>query len=155
MSHDPGSSSSTERPAWKFHARRIALVYCGFSSLWILLSDKAVFHMIPDSHKIEWINIAKGLFFVVVTSFLLWAMMRRMLGGLEQSQTELRESEHQVRTIYDAVNDGIVIVDPENGRVLGANLAACRMFKHPPEQMEDTDAHEGIEAFVNGSGAAD
>ena len=43
MSHDPGSSSSTERPAWKFHARRIALIYCGFSSLWILLSDKAGF----------------------------------------------------------------------------------------------------------------
>ncbi|MCB1131600.1 MAG: PAS domain S-box protein [Verrucomicrobiae bacterium] len=142
MSHDSGSPNPMERPAWKFHARRIALVYCGFSSLWILLSDKAVFHMIPDSHKIEWINIAKGLFFVVVTSFLLWVMMRRMLGGLEQSQTELRESEHQVRTIYDAVNDGIVIVDPENGRVLGANLAACRMFKHPPEQIRKITIRE-------------
>lgn len=142
MSHDSGSTTATGRPAWKFHARRIALVYCGFSALWILTSDKAVFRWLKDSWNIEWVNITKGLFFVIVTSFLLWVMLRRMLGGLERSQAELRESEHQVRTIYNAVSDGIVIVDPDTGGVLGANPAACRMFKHPPEKIRTLTIRE-------------
>lgn len=113
------------------------MFYFGFSSLWILLSDETLFALIPDYENIKWINTAKGLFFVTVTTVMLWFMLRRLLGGLVRSQADLREREHQVRTIYNAVNDGIVIIDPEDGSVVGANLTACRMFKYPHEKIRN------------------
>ena len=68
MSSQPGSTAPADAPAWKYHARRVALIYCVFSSLWILMTDKAVFHLMPEGSSIEWSNISKGLLFVVVTA---------------------------------------------------------------------------------------
>lgn len=93
-SESPGAAP---RPAWQRHATRIALIYGGFASLWILTSDRTVFHFLGDSQDIFWINVAKGIFFVGITSVLLWLLMRRVLTGLERSQFDLATREFEIR----------------------------------------------------------
>lgn len=146
MPLEPGRQPDADLPAWNSHARRIALIYCGFSVLWILLSDEALYFLFPRHENFKWFHVAKGLFFVGVTTTLLWFLLRRLLGGLGRSQADLREREHQVRTIYNAVNDGIVILDPENGAILGANLTACRMFRYPHDRIR----HLSLEDITSG-----
>lgn len=97
MDPSPPDTANSHPPAWRFHARRIALIYAGFASLWILTSDRAMFHFLGDYQNIVWINIAKGVFFVMITSILLWHLMRRMLMGLERSQAELADREREIR----------------------------------------------------------
>jgi len=108
----------------------ITLIYSGFASLWIFASDRFVFNFLADAQNILWINIAKGVFFVAVTSILLWFLMRRMLIGLERSQAELADREDQIRTIYNAVNDGILIAHPESGIIHNANQTAGEIFRY-------------------------
>lgn len=124
------------------YAWRIALLYLGFGTLWILTSDRTVFYFIRDFREIEWVNTAKGLFFVFTTAVLLWFLLRRLLVRLERSRVELLEREHQVRTIYHAVSDGILIVDPGEGRVLDANETACRMLGRAAETLRGLELEE-------------
>jgi signal transduction histidine kinase len=84
-------------PSWSRHARRITAIYAVFASLWILTSDRALFHLFDDFRDILWINISKGLLFVGTTSVLLWFLMRRMLLGLQKSQDALAKQEQEIR----------------------------------------------------------
>ena len=61
-------------------AVRIALIYAGFASLWILLSDRAVSLMFSDPTHLVMASVAKGWFFVAVTTLLLYWLIRRLLG---------------------------------------------------------------------------
>jgi len=64
---------------------RIVLLYAGFASLWILLSDKAVEFLLNDPAKITLASTLKGWVFVAVTSILLYGLIRRLLEGLQRS----------------------------------------------------------------------
>ncbi len=129
------TSGRPRRSAWQRHAWRISLIYAGFASLWIFASDRTVFHFLEDYQNIVWVNVGKGLFFVFTTSLLLWSLMKRMLTGLERSQSELAEREDQIRTIYNAVGDGIIITDPETREILSANWTVGTLFGRKPEAL--------------------
>ncbi len=94
---DRNTDSGSLTPSWHLHARRIALIYAVFASLWILTSDRTLFHFLADYRNILWVNIAKGIFFVSITSVMLWLLMRQMLMGLERSQGELMKREEEIR----------------------------------------------------------
>jgi PAS domain S-box-containing protein len=59
---------------------KVVLVYAAFSSLWILLSDKALEFFFKDPAKIILASTIKGGMFVCVTSLLLYGLMRRLPG---------------------------------------------------------------------------
>ena len=46
---------------------------------------------------------------------------------MRPSPLNQKEKEGQYQSIFDSANDGLIIVDLENGRVLGANPAVCMM----------------------------
>lgn len=58
-------------------ALTIAFIYAAFAALWILLSDKAVAWLFTDPTSILMASTLKGWLFVAVTTFLLYALMRR------------------------------------------------------------------------------
>ncbi len=57
----------------------IVFTYATFAGLWILLSDKAVAWLTSDPQLISLFGTIKGLLFVLVTSLLLLALMKRLL----------------------------------------------------------------------------
>jgi len=56
---------------------RIMLIYAIFGSIWILLSDTLVAEMTTDASVMTIISIAKGWVYVLVTSLLLYWLIRR------------------------------------------------------------------------------
>jgi len=56
----------------------VVLSYAAFASLWILLSDRAVGWLFTDPARIILVSTLKGWVFVVVTSLLLYGLMRRL-----------------------------------------------------------------------------
>jgi len=153
MSDSSPSSANGHSPAWRVHARRIALIYAGFAGLWILTSDRTVFHFLEDYQNILWVNIAKGMLFVLITSILLWMLMRRMLMGLERSQAELSERENEVREsrarlrslvarMEEAREEERTRISREVHDVLGQLLTGVRMnlkwiMQRIPEDADD------------------
>jgi len=62
--------------------------------------------------------------------------MRR---GYLKSSTGLSLNEKRFKAIYDSVNDGIFIQDPETGTILDVNQRICEWLGYSPEQVLQLD----------------
>ena len=58
-----------------------------------------------------------------------------MVRLLEERYGQLQESGERFRSIFDAVNDAIVINDIDSGAILDANAAMCAMFGYTVEEL--------------------
>ncbi|HOJ13606.1 MAG TPA: PAS domain S-box protein, partial [Deltaproteobacteria bacterium] len=54
----------------------------------------------------------------------------------------LRESEERLHAVFDHVQAGIVLIDPENHTVVSANRMAARMCGHDTDEMQGKVCHE-------------
>jgi PAS domain S-box-containing protein len=71
----------------------------------------------------------------------LQASLQTMIRLLDQRYVELQEemirrfeSEERFRTIFDSVNDTIIIYDPESGAILDVNARFCEVFGYTREE---------------------
>ena len=70
------SADELQRAKW-LSLLRIVLIYAGFASLWILLSDEAVLLITTEPHRMVQTSQYKGWAFVFITSLLLlWLLTR-------------------------------------------------------------------------------
>ncbi|MGB0085008.1 MAG: EAL domain-containing protein [Rhodomicrobiaceae bacterium] len=72
----------------------------------------------------------------------------------KQAQKALRESEERFRNIFCSISDGIFIFDPDNGALIDANPAGCRMFGYPLEDLAGrniTTLSSGIAPYTPGN----
>lgn len=60
----------------------VVLAYATFAGLWILLSDKTVEWLFGDPASIALASTVKGWLFVIVTSLLLYGLLRRVTGTM-------------------------------------------------------------------------
>jgi PAS domain S-box-containing protein len=80
-------STSSQNPPPRIEGiLKIVLCYAAFAALWILVSDKAVYWLIHDPLQMTLVGTIKGWLFVLVTSFLLYALMRRLLVPVNAAQ---------------------------------------------------------------------
>jgi two-component system nitrate/nitrite sensor histidine kinase NarX len=54
---------------------------------------------------------------------------------MQKSKLEQKERERQYRSIFEAANDGLIIIDLEEGLVIDANFAACLMHGYTREEF--------------------
>lgn len=65
----------------------------------------------------------------------------RMIGTVQDvteqhaASQALREAELRYRTLFEQSPDSVVIVDPENGRIVEFNDVACRLLGYSPEEF--------------------
>ncbi len=53
----------------------------------------------------------------------------------KQAEEQLREKEAQYRSIFEATTDALLIVDLEDGRIVEANPAACKVYGYAYQQL--------------------
>ncbi len=110
----------------------VVVVYAGFASAWILLSDWVLQAWILDTGLRELFQSGKGLLFVALTSALLGWLLRRLnragarhrQGALDAQQAELR-TRQLLHAVADASTDAIFAKDLQ-GRYLLLNREASR-----------------------------
>jgi diguanylate cyclase (GGDEF)-like protein/PAS domain S-box-containing protein len=136
-----------ERPAVAA-ARRLVLIYAAFATLWILASDHLLALMFSDPVLLTRASVAKGWFFVVVTTLLLYGLIRRMqifLGQLSEREQEAKRESARVRQLLDNVvqssSDAIFAKDLQ-GRYLLFNAETARIIGKSAEQaLGHDDTH--------------
>ena len=62
----------------------------------------------------------------------------------KQTEEQLRETEEHYRRIFESTSDGLIINDPQTGRVVGANPAICAMHGYSHEEFIGIHATEFI-----------
>lgn len=135
------------RPPPSHGALVIVLVYAVFAGLWILLSDRAAGLLFSDHEMLVKASMAKGWFFVAVTTLLLYVLVSRLVGQLGAShQREQEEAEERRRAmqllvaIAESSGDAIFAKD-DRGRYLLVNQAAARYMGKPVDDLLGHDDH--------------
>ena len=125
----------------------MALVYAVFAGVWILLSDRAMGLLFSDPAALVQASMAKGWFFVAVTTLLLYVLVRRLVAQLNASylreRTEADERQRAtllLAAIAKSSGDAIFAKD-EQGRYLLLNEVAARYMGESAENLLGRDDH--------------
>lgn len=59
----------------------------------------------------------------------------RLATGMRQMEGEIRESEKRYRDLFELNNAVMLIINPENGRILDANSAACLYYGYSRDEI--------------------
>ncbi|HWQ77392.1 MAG TPA: diguanylate cyclase [Anaerovoracaceae bacterium] len=75
---------------YKYHREClfISLIYLSLGVLWILFSDKLAYVISPDKTVFSLMNTYKGLGYVIITSLILYLLLKRLLKKAEQAEKE-------------------------------------------------------------------
>ncbi|MGB0467088.1 MAG: putative bifunctional diguanylate cyclase/phosphodiesterase [Pontibacterium sp.] len=114
------STSSKEYNFSYLPALKIASLYCLFSALWIILSDKVLEAVVTDGTTLSSIQTAKGLFFIVTTTLLIFFLIHRSFKAHQQNLTYLR-------TLVETLPDLVWLKDPD-GTFIACNSKFERFF---------------------------
>ncbi|MDX9991004.1 MAG: PAS domain S-box protein [Anaerolineales bacterium] len=122
-------------------ALRTSLVYAVLSGLWILLSDRLISLVASDSSALSQMQTYKGLFFVSVTTALLYVLLRAQLSAWrreivqrQEAQQALAASHNYLKVILDSTNDAILVIDASSGQILDANQRLSEIFGYTREE---------------------
>lgn len=140
MSQLPSDTDKPERSAI-----RLVWIYAAFASLWIVFSDRITVWLFPDPVQFSQVSTVKGWLFVLVTSVLLYALIRRQfqrifealkhqrdaLALARTTEAALRHSEQQYRALFENNLDAILLTRPD-GSIVAANAKAGQLFGCDP-----------------------
>ena len=109
---------------------RISVIYLLIGCIWITLSDKMLllFHRSVTEDYIQLVNSGKGLLFVMVTSLLLWQLIRL-------NNKRLTQSEKQYRLIYEDSPIPNWIYDLQSLRFVSVNESAIKLYGYSREEF--------------------
>lgn len=126
--------------------RNLALVYILVAGAWIITSDLLLGRATSDVvDNTRW-DVAKGLLFVAVTGAILYQLARRMQqkllraeaerhAALQEAHAQLADSEARYRALFEGHRSVMLVVDPEDGRILDANSAAATFYGWTREEL--------------------
>lgn len=122
-------------------ASMVALIYGAVAGLWVLLSDAVVERLFESTAGLVRAQTAKGWVFVVLTTLLLYVLVRRFADQINaQHRRELERLQQQqvqsamLSVIADSSTDAIFAKDLA-GRYLLFNNAASRFVGKPAEEV--------------------
>jgi len=117
---------------------KIVLIYAAFAAAWILFSDEAIHLLTAEPERLMRLSILKGWAFVVVTSLLLYALLRDAWRRQAQALAERMNTLRLIEAIADGSEDAIFAKDLA-GRYLLFNRAASRFVGKPAEEVVGRD----------------
>lgn len=127
---------------------RVVFVYAAVSIAWIAISDHLVGYLLADRQAATGVSIAKGLFFVALTSWLLYLLLLRFQRRLHRAYEERLRSLILLQAVSDNSTDAIYAKGLDGTYIL-ANRAAADIVGVTPSRMvgrADTDLYPSEEA---------
>lgn len=111
-------------------ALRMALGYAAFGILWILGSDWLASSLFQTPAALAMAQSWKGLFFVGLSSVLIFVMGTIFVRALARS-------ERRYRALFDDSPEALLIYDMDNLAIIAVNNSTGRLLGHDPESLND------------------
>lgn len=116
-------------------ALRISCIYAGFGEAWIILSSILVWLKVGRAPDLaSFLEIAKGTAFILVTTALLYALIRRWEEKINQRDEKVRHSEARYRLLHESLRDGFAQISMD-GRFLDCNAVYCDMLGYSADEL--------------------
>jgi PAS domain S-box-containing protein/diguanylate cyclase (GGDEF)-like protein len=126
--------SKSERPSVENLAIRIVFLYASLSSLWMLFTDRLLAAQSYELTGLAWPVAVQGWGFVLVTSGLLYLLMR-------QSVRTQQEKCGVLHSVIESTTDAIFVKDLQ-GRYFTVNSAGASLLGKPVEEVLGRDDTE-------------
>ena len=120
-----------------FAALRLTLVYLLLAGAWVLLSDQLLAALGLSVAQQERLQSLKGLFFVLLTSALLYLVLYRHAQRHRRARLELASNEERLRLALNATHDGLWDWDVSKRRVFFSDGYAA-LLGLTPQALGDT-----------------
>jgi diguanylate cyclase (GGDEF)-like protein/PAS domain S-box-containing protein len=153
VAHSPSPARRAGHPAL-----RIAGVYATLSTLWILFSDTLLGALVKEPDTLTTASILKGWGFVLATTLLLYALIRRLVGEIQAGhaqQQALQADKLRTLKLLDTIIEGstaAIFVKDDQGRYTLINQAGCALLRKPAAELvgrEDGDIFSAADAAAN------
>ncbi|WP_420474672.1 putative bifunctional diguanylate cyclase/phosphodiesterase [Noviherbaspirillum sp. ST9] len=116
----------------------IVLLYALFAAMWIAASDRVLGFLFRDPEQFERISTLKGMFFIAVTSLLLYLLIKRWQGSLEQALTTSTHYRERLERVLRGSTDGWWDWDLESGHAFYSERCWEMLGYQPGEMPSDT-----------------
>jgi len=110
------------------------LVYFVVSVVWILFSDNLLTVLIADQEEYVRAQTIKGWLFVVASSFLLYAMIKKLVMALLIQTDESNRQKQKLEVILRSTGEGVFVTD-KNRRILMVNKAMERISGFAEDEL--------------------
>jgi PAS domain S-box-containing protein len=118
-----------EKPVLRSRLLPIVGGYFAISALWIAFSDRLAGILSRDTEHLIFMSTVKGWLFVVVTTLLLYGVLRRRDLVIARRQESLRAAAEELQAIYDGANEAILVLEIDSSaRMVSCNQGACELF---------------------------
>lgn len=118
----------------KARSLRIAAIYLVVSAVWILFSDLLLGLFVEDAGTLSRLQTIKGWFFVLVTAWLLYALIVSDLTSIRRSEEELKKSEAKYRSLVENTSDWVWEVDRQ-GVFTYSNQKVFDLLGYTPQEI--------------------
>jgi len=98
-------------------ARRIVGLYAAISVIWLICSDTLLSKFVVEQHYRRLFATGKGMLFIAITAWLLYALLSRAFQKMAAQQKALQEIDQRLQFAMEATGDGIWDWDIVNDRV--------------------------------------
>ena len=125
-------------------AARIAFVYALFGGLWIIGSDTVLWQVVQDGDRMAELQTIKGWFFIAITSFMLYLLVRGAVRTIERTTADVRQREAELanalddmamfKFMVDGAGEEVYLVDADS-RFVYVNAAAARSIGYTIEEL--------------------
>lgn len=123
----------------------IVLIYAAFGILWIVLSDQLMASLVSDPDRLVRYGIAKGSAFIILTSVMLYALIRQHVARLQAAhrrEVELRDAQQKSLQLLASIartSDDTIFAKDAEGRYTLFNEAGCRQANKTIDQVLGKD----------------
>jgi PAS domain S-box-containing protein len=114
---------------------RVPLIYGLFSILWIFTTDKINLAISTDLAGATTIAILKGTLFVVISTLLIYFLLRYDERKQASLNSELKTMQASFNSLFARNPLPIWMNDPDSGDFLVANQAACELYECSQEEF--------------------
>ncbi len=100
----------------------------------VYLENNLVTHAFT-AERLELINLLSGQMALSLDNARLYQKAQQEIAERILAEAALRQSELRARTIFDSVNDAIIVHEMDSGRVVDVNRTACEMYGYAREEF--------------------
>jgi PAS domain S-box-containing protein len=128
--------------SWRYFlsdkALRIVLIYSIISLLWIYFSDELLFKLFLNVAAQKSISIFKGWLFVIITSLLLYKLIKNAIREVVSTEQKLRDSEQYSRMLFETSSIGLALTKLD-GKFVDVNPAYVKIIGRTIEETLKLD----------------
>lgn len=85
-------------------ALKVSLIYAAASTLWILITDSLLSHITAERETIKYASLIKGLIFVMVSSLIVYFLVRNVLKKLIKAEQDLLKANREMAKSKDEIS---------------------------------------------------